>query len=304
MKEAKNEKTQGTLFSLFLPLIIGGGLSFILGFTFWPPFYFIFSFIGASISFGSLVNRKSGIFDLGRRISILLVGMLFIVYFGLMQRENMQLEETVVYFAYFLSTGFFTRVLIHYAIAKVFGPLIFSRGFCGWACWTAAILEWLPIKENRQVPKKYTYIRFPVLILSLLIPFLLISSGYDYVTGHIQDDGSFLFQGLKKDQFLWFLAGNGIYYLVGIILAFVFKKKRAFCKVACPVSLIMKIPARFALVKIRPTGNTCTECGICNRNCPMDVDVMQFIKAGKPVATGECILCGNCVRLCPSKAIQ
>ena len=70
---------------------------------------------------------------------------------------------------------------------KVFGPIIWGRGFCGWACWTAAILEWLPIKKNRPVPKKLTWLRFPVLFLSLLIPLLFINFGYDYQQHHVSE---------------------------------------------------------------------------------------------------------------------
>ncbi|OAV71723.1 hypothetical protein Barb4_00476 [Bacteroidales bacterium Barb4] len=35
-----------------------------------------------------------------------------------------------------LSTGLFTKVLIHYAVAKIFRVFIWGHGFCGWACWT------------------------------------------------------------------------------------------------------------------------------------------------------------------------
>ncbi|GHU22756.1 hypothetical protein FACS1894172_05180 [Spirochaetia bacterium] len=55
--------------------------------------------------------------------------------------QTKDIEETVFYFVYFINTGIFTRVLIHYAIAKIFGPLIWGRGYCGWACYTAALLE-------------------------------------------------------------------------------------------------------------------------------------------------------------------
>jgi polyferredoxin len=220
-----------------------------------------------------------------------------------MQRENMQIEETVIYLAYFISTGVFTRVLIHYAIAKVFGPLIWGRGYCGWACYTAALLEWLPIKENKPIPKKYTYIRIPVLIVSLLIPFILIQSGYDYMTKHIDSSITSFIESKKFDQFIWFLIGYILYYIIGIILAFVFRKKRAFCKIFCPVSLIMKLPTRLSLIKIRPSGKKCTKCGKCSEACPMDIDVKRYIENGQKVLSTECIGCRNCVNICPAKAI-
>jgi polyferredoxin len=275
-----------------------------MGLTIWVGFFFVFIPIGLSMSIGSFLNIRYHNADLGRKISLSVISLVFLGFLGIMQRENMQIEETVIYFAYFISTGIFTRVLIHYTIAKVVGPLIWGRGFCGWACYTAALLEWLPIKENKTIPKKFTYIRIPVLIVSLLIPFILIQSGYDYYAGHIDSSiNDFFIESRKIDQFIWFLTGYISYYIIGIILAFVFRKKRAFCKIFCPVSLIMKLPTRIALLKIKPNENKCIQCGKCNEVCPMDIDVKKYIENGQKVVSTECIYCRNCANICPAKAI-
>jgi ferredoxin-type protein NapH len=124
--------------SKLLPFILFSALSAVLMFR-WPGFLF-FAWIGASISIGNYVSGryKKQEKQIGRKIAILLMTPVFLLFLGLMQHENLQLEETVFYLAYFIAGGVFTRVLIHYTIAKVGGPLIFGRGFCGWACWTAA----------------------------------------------------------------------------------------------------------------------------------------------------------------------
>jgi len=288
-------------FGQFIPLIAGLLLGFTLG---WWGFRIIFPWIGGWITIGIIISshQKGKAKDLGRRISILMIAPVFLIFLGLMQRENLQIEETVFYTLLFISSGIFTRVLIHYAIAKLIGPFFFGRGFCGWACWTAAILEWLPVKENRLVPVKYTRIRYLVLVISILIPIMFILLGYDWVSNHIHEDGKLIATG-KPGALIWFLAGNGIYYLVAIWLAFKFKKKRAFCKIACPVSLVMKAQTTIALVKKKPSGKECITCKACNINCPMDVDVMSYISAGKKVSSSECITCGICANVCPQKAI-
>jgi polyferredoxin len=288
-----------------VPLLIGITLSVSMGLTIWIGFFFVFIPIGLSVSIGLCISIYYNNPQLGRKICLSIVSIVFLVFLGIMQRENMQIEETVFYFAYFINTGIFTRVLIHYAIAKIFGPLIWGRGYCGWACYTAALLEWLPIKENKTIPQKFTYIRIPVLIVSLLIPFILIQSGYDYVNRHIYSpgDGSFI-ETHKFDQFIWFLVGYISYYIIGIILAFIFRKKRAFCKVFCPVSLVMKLQTRISLIKIKPTGNKCIECGKCNAECPMDIDVKQYISNGQKILSTECIFCRNCVHICPTHALS
>jgi hypothetical protein len=33
--------------------------------------------------------------------------------------------------------------VVHYLIAKVFGPMLFGRIWCGWACWTVMVLDLL-----------------------------------------------------------------------------------------------------------------------------------------------------------------
>lgn len=281
---------------LLIPFFIGCFVALLLYYlSHWWGFVFIFTWIGFSISAGQILAMllKAKDKDIGRRIAILAISPVFLVFLGIIQRENLQLEETIFYLGY----GVFTRVLIHYAIAKILGPFIWGRGFCGWACWTAALLEWLPLKDNRKIPKRLTYIRFPVLVASILVPLLFIWSGYDYINLHIDESNG------KLHQLIWFLAGNGLYYLAAVILAFVFRKKRAFCKIVCPVSLIMKLQSRLALIKMKPSNIPCRECGLCNKNCPMDIDVMSYISRGNKVSSTECILCGKCKNSCPYGAI-
>lgn len=287
-------------FTKFIPILIGFGIGCLLYIRIgWWGFLFLGLWIGGWISIGALIaSGQRGLRrDLGRRISILIIGLTLMIFLGIMEHENLQLEENIFYLAYFFSGGAFTRVLIHYSVAKIFGPLLFRRGFCGWACWTAGILEWLPIKENNPVPHQWTFLRWFVLILSLLIPLFLIHAGYDYITLHINKDLG------KWGQFRWFVVSNAIYFLAAILLAYFFHKKRAFCLILCPVSLIMKIPSSIGIIKKRPSGEKCIECSQCNKVCMMDIDVMSYIHQGKKVHSTECILCNRCKNICPVNAI-
>lgn len=287
-------------FKSFLPLFIGAGIAWMLySFVGWWGFLFLGFWVGGWITVGSLLSsRQKGLKrDIGRRLSILMIGLTLMIFLGVIEHENLQLEENIFYIAYFLSGGAFTRVLIHYSVAKVFGPLLFRRGFCGWACWTAGILDWLPIRSNRPIPLGWTYLRWPVLILSLLIPLALLYGGYDYMILHI--DRAFG----KWGQFRWFLVSNALYFSSAIVLAYLFQKKRVFCKILCPVSLIMKVPSSIGVIRKRPSGEACTECGACNKICPMDIDVMDYIRKGRNVRSTECILCNQCKNVCPVQAI-
>ena len=284
----------------FLPILIGFGIGFILYNRMnWWGFLFLGLWIGGWISVGPLIAsaQEGPKRDIGRRISILIIGLTLMTFLGVMKHENLQIKENIFYLAFFFSGGAFTRVLIHYSVAKVFGPLLFRRGFCGWACWTAGILEWLPIKKNNPIPHKWSHLRWFVLVLSLGIPVFLLFTGYDYRTLHINKDFG------KWGQFRWFVVSNAIYFASAVILAYLLQKKRAFCLILCPVSLIMKVPSLIGIFRKKPSGEKCIECGKCNSACLMDIDVMGYIRQMRKVRSTECILCNRCKNVCPVNAI-
>lgn len=276
-----------------LPFLIGLTVATILYLTVgWWGFLVIFPWIGFSISLGiylytSLPKDKKG---LGRRISILMILPFLLLFVPIVNNENFQLEGIV----FLLSIGFFSKGVIHYAVAKVFGPLIWGRGFCGWACWTAAILDWLPIENRGKVPPKLKHLRYIVFIISISFPLsLVIFFSYDVRENY-----------LNKTEMVWMLVGNGIYFLIAIPLAYVFKDRRAFCKIACPVAVVMKVPSSISMINIKPSDKECIRCGQCNKHCPMDINVMSFIGKGKRVRSNECIFCMECKIVCPVGAIK
>ena len=104
-------------------------------------YLFNFSYIGISISLGIFLFTQK--YKYARRVTQLLVGCYMLIYLGLICGENMQIEG----FWYYLFTGVFEAATIHYAVAKIFGPLLFGRGWCGYACWTAMVLDFLGLAK-------------------------------------------------------------------------------------------------------------------------------------------------------------
>ena len=151
----------------------------------------------------------------------------------------MQLEG----FWYYLFTGVFEAATIHYAVAKIFGPLIFGRGWCGYACWTAMVLDFLPYKTPRNGRRKnLEKIRYFTFILSLVF----VSSLFLLGVGN-----------LERIMFWSFLVGNILYYTVGITLAFGLKDNRAFCKYICPITVFLKPSSYFSLLRIKCNKDKC-----------------------------------------------
>ena len=267
-----------------LVLLIGGVFE-VVAVSLWLTkhnlFYlFNFSYIGISLSLGIfLLGRK---YPYARRVVQLLVGLYMLLYLGLINRENMQIEG----FWYYLFTGVFEAATIHYAVAKIFGPLIFGRGFCGYACWTAMVLDFLPYKTRALPRKNIGWIRY----LTFALSFLFVSALFLLKVGN-----------LERIMFWAFLLGNLAYYLVGIALAFLFKDNRAFCKYICPVTVFLKPMSYFSLVRIRCDENKCISCGKCKKVCHMDVEMTDNSRKRKNGT--DCILCMECVKVCPKGAL-
>jgi polyferredoxin len=226
---------------------------------------------------------------MGRRLTLFLVGafLMFIAIF--MSRENVQLEGAI----FGLLTGVIQMGVMHYLIAKVFGPLLFGRMWCGWACWTVMILDLLPFKRpSGRLPRRWGWIRYLHFGLSLSTVLLLV-----YVFGFREGATGTI-------AVTWFIIGNLLYYVIGITLAYALKDNRAFCKYVCPITVALKITSRFSIIKIGKSTGECNDCDACEKLCPMDVLISDYILNGERVLSTECSLCQTCITVCAQDALK
>jgi polyferredoxin len=269
----------------------------VIGIVFWQLkenvfFLFNFGYIGTSIGVGlgiyQILPKKKK--HWGRRLAQFLVGTYMLVFLGIIMTENMQIEGFFLY----LLAGIFSGSTIHYLVAKLAGPVIFSRGWCGWSCWTAMILDLLPYKRNKsgRLDRKWEYLRHVHFALSLGL-ILVLWFGFDYRVH------SPIFAPM-----VWLLVGNVVYYSISIALAYTLKDNRAFCKYVCPIPVLQKIPSRFSMLKVEGSAEKCTGCGACDKMCPMDIQISQYTQSHQRVLSTECILCNECVDVCVQDALK
>jgi len=246
-------------------------------------FYLInFTYIGffVSLGIGLLIAKYKN-----ARIFIqFFVGLYMLLYLGIICRENMQIEG----FFYYISIGVFEAAAIHYLVAKIAGPLVFGRGWCGYACWTTMILDLLPWKIPQKQPvKKLGMLRIVIFAISLTW-FLIVFFRFR--------------EHIEQIMYIGFIAGNVIYYSIGILFAYLFRDNRAFCKYFCPITVFLKPASYFALIRRKVNQEKCIGCNKCRKICPMGVDMLDN-RFNRKNGT-ECIQCMKCVIECPKQALS
>jgi ferredoxin len=284
-----------TFRSLRVPLVV---LAAFLGIALWgwlasgyvQPL-FMFGYIGMSLATGlglyALAPKRQK--PNARRLTLVLVGGFLLFFAVVIGVENTQIEG----FFFGVLGGVVQMAVIHYFIAKIFGPLLFGRLWCGWACWTVMVLDLLPFKRpHGRVPGHWGRLRYVHFALSASLV-LALFYGFGYRSG-----------ATGRQAVIWFLAGNALYYALGIGLAVALRDNRAFCKYACPVAVPLGLTSRFSLLKVAGDATRCNDCDACERTCPMDVRISDYVLSGRRVLSTECSLCQTCITVCPRDALK
>jgi polyferredoxin len=99
---------------------------------------------------------------------------------------------------------------------------------------------------------------------------------------------------------VWLAVRLGILFAV-VMLAM--GHRRFFCKVICPMGACLSVFNRFAAVFPERTVE-CTECGTCNRVCPMEAKSDGAARGVFDSRPEECISCLECKTKCPTTSVR
>lgn len=179
--------------------------------------------------------------------------------------------------------------------------LLLGRVFCGWLCPFGALLM-LVDKVGRTVFnnmsfKKIALTRTKMLhwsqpmryfwLLFLAVIFVLGSNWVLFLTPF----------ALFSHEIVRIFQGAVPWVLIGIMAGTLFFS-RLWCSVLCPTGILLSIMARPRLFRYQVAGN-CVQCGKCTENCSVGA-----APADTGVAKEGCLACGDCQRVCPTKAVN
>ena len=245
--------------------------------------------MGGAVAFYIRMPRVRRSF--ARRMLLIILGTILAGIAFASRRGNMQIEG--LFFG--LLTSLSLPVILHYAIGKIFGPLVFGRIWCGWACWYSMIYDLLPYHSgDRHITARWGILRYVHFAASLGLV-LVLWFVFGYHDGALGESGQH-----------WFLIGLLVYHLIGVGAAIVLRDNRAFCKYLCPVAVPLKATSRYALLKIKGDATACNACEkrTCVTVCPMNIRIPDYIEQGQRVLSTECILCQECINTCPDDALK
>jgi polyferredoxin len=227
------------------------------------------------------------------RLFVLAAGGLSILALSLLGSVELDLEG----FFMLLFAGTIGAAVFHTLITVIAGPMLFGRLLCGWGCWRAMVLEFLPVGRG-QGRRKGIWRLLPLAGLAASVAAATVSV---FVLGHQAGGTPVRLHGASVASVAAIAA---TYYVASIGMALALKDRRAFCKYLCPSGAIMRLTARKSLARMAAKPGGCDDCGACTRVCPMDIDVGAIVGSGAHVPGGECILCQRCAHACPTGALH
>ena len=162
----------------------------------------------------------------------------------------------------------------------ILSVLIVARAWCGWLCPLGAGGELMNQAGYAKPPRRWMFnAAFPFVVFIAVV----------------LSERSFGMLGLPAASAYFFLIFLGVALLVGTLVL-----KRAFCKLLCPIGMLLGIFSRLSLLHLTTDQQKCERCvtKACAKVCP------TYINISKETSTRDCILCFRCASACPVDAVR
>jgi len=202
--------------------------------------------------------------------------------------------------------------------------VILSKAFCGWICPLGFFQEIMTLigqkiglkspsslsdtTVNKLRPMKWFILLGLVFIFPLMtgLGFLGMSSGFGdafcricpsriLTTLMIGDPNQLYVDTSSTSLMIWSVMAD---FLFGLIIAIGLTVRQPFCRI-CPMLALQTVFKKAGLARlVKNSTEGCSSCGLCAKNCPMDIREIHTQETGDAVHP-DCTLCGRCVEFCP-----
>jgi polyferredoxin len=216
-----------------------------------------------------------------------------------------------------LATGTLYAGLI-WAAATVAVTVLLGRVFCGWVCPFGTIHQffgWLgrvgrPVKQRIEANRyrraqsiKYyvlgavlaaAIVRPAVLATGLVGPVPLVYRSVTLVVLPLADRPAHVLATTSRFyEWSWVIGGV---FLAAVMANFLVP--RFYCRFLCPTGALLGVLGRFAIFRIGKTRPECSQCSLC------EVDCEGACTPSGRIRTAECVLCCNCLAVCPDDVLR
>lgn len=179
-------------------------------------------------------------------------------------------------------------------IGLVVVSYFFGKTWCGWLCHLGGMQDflfrtnsrkWLASEKSQKI---ISYVQIGLLVA--LIVQLIITRSIVWI---------------KYDPFkvaFNFISSNSTgYVLVILLLVSSVLVYRPFCRLACPVGLILGWVTKIPGARKLSISSSCVNCKSCVKSCKQQS--VAVIQNKVIVKTQDCILCGDCIESCKKNSI-
>ena len=205
-----------------------------------------------------------------------------------------------------LKAAFAGNMLFLFPVAIVLGLVIgiftmfLGRKFCGYVCPIGTLQEWMfklrskKYRLTKRIPffyeRKFRAVKYIVLALTVLLVLLRKSPLF------------MNFCPVLTISRLPYLIIPGVIIWLAIIAGGLLTE-RFWCRFLCPYAAFLNLFQylgrlfRFKRLMIKRNLEKCTDCYLCSRNCPMNIDLQQ----DEYIQDFNCIHCLKCAAACPKE---